>query len=179
MHLRASRLCPLSRRQSLSAHHRHPPPQPARGRLGLRSVSLARRRRALRRRGAQALPAAPLHRRSRARSQPSRLRLLRDEDVPRALLQGLHRRALRRGGRRRRELSLRRAARAGWSFCAPSATRPRPISNSNPPPRSTHRCSASSRVRALAAELVRPLSHLRAVILQASGQSRRSRRLPL
>ena len=64
-----------------------------------------RGRRALCRRGAQALSAAPLHRRSGPRSQPSRLRLLRDEDVPGALLQGLHRRALRRRGRGGGELS--------------------------------------------------------------------------
>ena len=84
---------------------RSPSAQPARSRLGLRAVSIARGCGALCRRGAQAVSAAPLHRRSRARSQPPRLRLLRDEDVPRPLLQGLHRRALRRRGRRGRELS--------------------------------------------------------------------------
>ena len=85
MHLRAPGLHPLSRRQSISAHRRDKQTQPARSRLGLRSIRLARRRRALRRGSSEALPAAPLHRRSRSRPEPSRLRLLRNEDVPRAL----------------------------------------------------------------------------------------------
>ena len=104
MHLGAPAFVRFLGGNRLSAHHGDQPPQPARGRLGLRAVPLARRGGALCRGGAQALPAAPLHRRSRPRSQPPRLRLLRDEDVPRALLQGLHGRALRRRSRGGREL---------------------------------------------------------------------------
>ena len=107
-------ICSFPGRQSLSARHRHPPAQSARGRLGLRAVCFARRGGALCGRGAQAVSAAPLHLRFESRSKLSRLRLLRDEDVPGAVLQGLHRRALRRGGRGRGEISSLRAARAGW-----------------------------------------------------------------
>ena len=81
-----SRLRPLSGQQPLSAYHSHQPAQPARSRLGLRAICFARGGRALRRRGAEAVPAAPLHRRSGPRSQPSGLRLLRNEDVPGAVL---------------------------------------------------------------------------------------------
>ena len=77
-----------------------------------------------------------------SRPQLSRLRLLRNEDVPRALLQGLQRRALRGRGRGRRELSCH--ARREPSCHAPRAARPGfgGIWPSNPPPRCTRRCSA-------------------------------------
>ena len=80
-----------------------------------------------------------------ARSQLSRLRLLRDEDVPRALLQGLHATSATRKRPPPSRAFSPRAAKAVWSPCAPSATRPRRIWSSNPPPRSTRRCSASKR----------------------------------
>ena len=70
-------------------------PGPARGQLGLRAVPFARRRRALRGRDAEAVSVAPLHVRAGSRSQLSGVCLLRDEDVPCAVLQGLHGRALR------------------------------------------------------------------------------------
>jgi hypothetical protein len=85
--------------------------------------AVPRRSRALRRRGAQALPAAPLHLRSRSQSEPSRLRLLRDEDVPCAVLQGLHGRALPGRIRRRRELSGHARREPPGRRCAPSATK--------------------------------------------------------
>ncbi len=44
MHLRASGVYSLPGQQRLSAHHGHPPAQPARGRLGLRAVSSHARR---------------------------------------------------------------------------------------------------------------------------------------
>ena len=69
MHLRRAGLCALPGQQSLSAHHGDQPPQPARGGLGLRAVCLAGRGGALCRRGAQAVPAAPLHRRSGPQSR--------------------------------------------------------------------------------------------------------------
>src|SRR5208337_1893718 len=84
--LAASGLYSFLRQQPLPPHHRYAPPQPARGRLVLRPLPLAVGGRALCRRGPQALSAPPLHRRSLAPSQSSRLRLLRDEDVPCPLL---------------------------------------------------------------------------------------------
>ena len=159
----------LSRRQSLPAHRCHAPAQPARGRLGLRTVPFARRRRTIFRRSAQALSPAPLHLRSHARPQLSRLRLLRDEDVPRALLQGLHATSATPKNPRPSKVFSPRAAKAVSSRSAPSATRPRPISNSNLPPRLHAQVQRVEDVRSLAAEIVRPLSRLRAVILQASA----------
>ena len=104
-----------------------------------------------------------------ARPQPSRLRLLRDEDVPRALLQGLHGRALRARRPRRSRAFWPRAARAVWSL---SATQ-RDEASANLEFESAAALHAQVQrveaVRALAAELVRPLSQLRAVILQASA----------
>ena len=114
---------------------------------------------------------------SRSRPQLSRLRLLRDEDVPRALLQGLHGRALRRKKLPLSKVFSRRAAKAGLSRFARSAIRLRPISPSNRPPRFTRRCSALKPCTRSRAELVRPLSRLRAIILQASANPERSRHL--
>jgi excinuclease ABC subunit C len=87
MHLRAPAFVRFLGSNRLPAHYRHPSPQPARGRVGIRTVC---------RRGP--LPSATPKRRSSffscaavlrnsiARSHPSRLRLLRNEDVSRALL---------------------------------------------------------------------------------------------
>ena len=71
MHLRTSRVRAFSRRQSLPAHRGHLPAQPARSRLGLRAISVARGSRTIFRRGAQAFSPAPLHLRSRARPELS------------------------------------------------------------------------------------------------------------
>ena len=75
------------------------------------------------------------------RPELSRLRLLRDEDVPRALLQGLHGRALRRGGRSGRELSGHARREPAGHAAHPAGSRPRPILNSSPPRRFTLKSS--------------------------------------
>ena len=98
----------------------------------------------------------------------SRLRLLRDEDVPGALLQGLHATNATRKRRRPSKAFLRRAATAVLSL---RAQRDEASANLAFEAAAASRSGAEAEaVRALAAELVRPLSRLRAVILQASAQ---------
>ena len=78
-----------------------------------------------------------------SRSEPSGMRLLRDEDVPRTLLQGLHGRTLRRRGWRGAELSGHSRREQAGADCERSAKRPRPISNLNRLRRSMRRCRES------------------------------------
>ncbi len=84
-------VCALSGRQSVSARGGDAPAQPARSRVGVWAIRFARGSGAVLGRNAQALFAAAVHVRTRSRSELSGLRVLGDEDVPGAVLQGLHR----------------------------------------------------------------------------------------